>query len=204
MGSEPSSIQTNLVEFREASFGYGDKMIVQDLSFSIDAKSRIALVAPNGAGKTTLLKLIKGELIAIQGEVWIERRARIFYFDQHGIHSEDLSSTPVEYLKSTKARATLGRFGIPAENHNREISSLSGGQKSRLSLARIYQANPDLLILDEPTNHLDLDTIDSLIEAIRSFDGGIICVSHNLYFLEQCGFDIYTITKGTLQRTTLT
>lgn len=170
---------TALIKLENVVLEY-DKPVLNINSLALYNDKRIALVGDNGSGKTTLLKYIYNNY---------NKEYVISYFDQHFYHNLPENSTAVEYLSSygnnQEVRRFLGTSGIESEVHNLEISKLSGGQKSRVYFAGVFMQNPDIILLDEPTNHLDIDTSMGLLKALENFKGSIICVSHDLYFLNK-------------------
>lgn len=175
------------VQICDVTFGYpGQEPLFRNLDFSVNMDSRTVLLGPNGAGKSTLLKLLLGENIPQEGEVKRSSKLRLGYFSQHHVETLVLWRTPLEHMKVTfpdallpDLRSHLARLGVKAEQALRPINTLSGGQKSRVALAVITYQRPHILILDEPTNHLDIETLDSLIMALNSFNGGLLVVTHD-------------------------
>eukprot|EP00178_Gracilaria_changii_P023980 TRINITY_DN723_c0_g2_i1.p1 TRINITY_DN723_c0_g2~~TRINITY_DN723_c0_g2_i1.p1 ORF type:complete len:722 (+),score=102.50 TRINITY_DN723_c0_g2_i1:67-2232(+) len=175
------------VQICDVTFGYPEREVLfRNLDFSINMDSRTVLLGPNGAGKSTLLKLLLGENIPIEGEVKKSPKLRLGYFSQHHMDTLVLWRTPLEHMKVTfpdaimpELRSHLAKLGVRNEQVLRPINTLSGGQKSRVALAVITFQKPHILILDEPTNHLDIETLDSLIMALNSFNGGLLVVTHD-------------------------
>ena len=196
----------NVISVTDVDFRYSDKTpkLFEGLHFGISGDCRIGLVGPNGIGKSTLLNILYGYTQPTRGYVERNQRLRIACFTQHHTASLDLRLTPLEQMRvaydglagtkgEEKARSALGRFGISAELANRPIVTLSGGQKSRVVLAMVAHNRPHLLILDEPTNHLDMETIAALAAGVQAFKGGVICVSHDEYFINLCMKDIWEV-----------
>ncbi|CDF38224.1 unnamed protein product [Chondrus crispus] len=175
------------VQICDVTFGYpGQEPIFRNLDFSVNTDSRAVLLGPNGAGKSTLLKLLLGENTPLDGEVKKSQKIRLGYFSQHHVDTLVLWRTPLEHMRvmfpdttEPEVRSHLARLGVRNEQALRPINTLSGGQKSRVSLAVITYQKPHLLILDEPTNHLDIETLDSLIMALNCFNGGLLVVTHD-------------------------
>ncbi|KAH8261350.1 hypothetical protein KR044_007659 [Drosophila immigrans] len=160
--------------------------IFKGVNLSATSDSRICIVGENGAGKSTLLKIIVGQLSTIYGNIVLHRGLRIGYFAQHHVDHLNMNVTCVGVLAELfpgrpdeEYRRQLGSFGISGPLALQSIASLSGGQKSRVALAKMCMAEPNFLVLDEPTNHLDIETIDALGRAINAFKGGVILVSHD-------------------------
>eukprot|EP00941_MAST-03F_sp_MAST-3F-sp1_P002144 g2144.t1 len=178
------------------------------LNFSLDIKSRVALVGRNGCGKSTLIKLIMGKLMPTEGRVTDDRHARIGYVAQHQVEQLDLSMTPLEFMESKfpgdgsydhilNLRKYLANFALGGDTlPNQKIRTLSGGQKCRLAFAEVLYTKPHLLILDEPTNHLDLETVDALIKAIENFSGGLLVVSHDQHLLSNIIQELWVVGDG--------
>ncbi|GJQ08489.1 hypothetical protein GpartN1_g280.t1 [Galdieria partita] len=181
------------------------RLILNQVDFCVATDSRYAIVGPNGAGKTTFLKLITGEHVPYSGEVRKSPKMRLGYFSQHHVEHLVLARTPLEHMMycfpeadHTVLRGHLSNIGIKGEMALRPIFTLSGGQKSRVALAVITFKRPHILALDEPTNHLDIETIDSLVEALNSFQGGIVLVSHDARLISQVCDDIFVCENGKL------
>ena len=184
-----------LVEFRHVSFGYdADTLLVRDSSFSVGAGRRVLILGPNGAGKSTVLKLITGEAAALRGEVKLNRAAKLDSFSQHHADALPPGLTPVQHMQSlfpdakeSTLRSTLRSFGILKDQCALLIGQLSGGQKTRLAFSVLTHGAPHLLLLDEPSNHLDMRTTDLLAEALQTFEGAMVLVTHNRALISAIG-----------------
>eukprot|EP00300_Choanocystis_sp_HF-7_P036932 c52891_g1_i1.p1 GENE.c52891_g1_i1~~c52891_g1_i1.p1 ORF type:complete len:619 (-),score=160.90 c52891_g1_i1:107-1909(-) len=199
-----------LISFTDVSFSYSGKKedyLFHNLSFGIDADSRISLVGPNGAGKSTLLKLIVGQVQPTIGNISLRSGMVIGRYHQHSAEVLDLEKCPVDYIrdrfqdrypekKFEDWRAIVGQWGIPSEYHLRPISHLSEGLKTRLVFCEIATTRPHLLLLDEPTNAADMEMIDSMAEAINNFEGGVVIVSHDFRLLSQTAKEIWVVDQG--------
>jgi ATP-binding cassette subfamily F protein 2 len=199
-----------LISFSEVAFSYSGKKadyLFKDVSFGIHPTSRIVLVGPNGAGKSTLLKLMCGENAPSEGTVSTRSGLSIGRFHQHSAEVLNLNQTPVEYLSSKyqqrypshrleEWRAVVGNYGIPSEYHLLPIATLSDGLKTRLVFCEISLQNPHLLLFDEPTNAADMEMIDSMAEAIKAFNGGVVVISHDFRLLQQITDEIWVVNKG--------
>jgi ATP-binding cassette subfamily F protein 3 len=196
-----------LVRLDNVTFGYpGSDPLFVNATLHIDLKSRMGVLGRNGAGKSTLLKVMIGELTAQKGAVTVNRNMRIALFAQHHVDTLDLKNTCVECVQARfpglpdqEVRNMLGRFGIQGDMAMRRIKTLSGGQKSRVALTIITQCQPHMIVLDEPTNHLDMESIDSLIEAVENFDGAVVFVSHDQYFLSKIATELVAVANGAVR-----
>lgn len=158
---------------------------------------------PPLAGKSTLIKLMVGDLEPTRGLCRRDLRIRWGVFTQHHVDSLELHLTPVGALSKAfpKAdpqdlRSHLGSFGVTGEMALRPIYTLSGGQKSRVALAKITYTKPHALLLDEPSNHLDIDSVDALAESLNMFPGAIVMVSHDQYLIEACVEELWIVQDG--------
>ena len=183
-----------VVEVENASVGYDDKPIINNFSTRIQRGDRIGIIGPNGAGKTTLLKLLLGELQPSEGSVQLGTKLEIAYFDQQRAVL-DPSKTVMDNLNSGSDTVTInGRekhvisylqdFLFPAERVRSPVSSLSGGERNRLLLARLFTQPANLLVMDEPTNDLDVETLELLEELLGEYEGTLLLVSHDRAFLD--------------------
>ena len=177
----------NLVEVENLTFGYDPKkLLINDLSFKIANGERICVIGKNGKGKSTLLKLIIQDIHPIKGSVKVHNKVEVGFFGQMNIDRLDKNSSVYEELQKVDERLPQSRVRQVCSNMmfsndlaNKKISVLSGGEKSRVMLGKILLKGANLLLLDEPTNHLDMESCDSLKEAIKSFEGAVIMVSHD-------------------------
>lgn len=205
---EPEKIPSPLLQLDEVSFGYGpEKTILKGVNVNVDLGSRMAIIGPNGAGKSTLIKLLTGALQPTQGTATINSRCRVAYFTQHHVDQLDLTMTSVQFLQKMypgkteqEYRSHLGQFGITGLTGLQRIGTLSGGQKSRVAFAMISLQHPHLLLLDEPTNHLDAEGLDGLAEAVKSFKGGCLIISHDERFINNTADQLWVCADGTLSK----
>ncbi|KAG0359251.1 hypothetical protein BG005_001095 [Podila minutissima] len=170
--------------------------VIQNVSLSLFSSSRIALLGPNGCGKSTLMSLLSGEATPTAGTVErFSSLVKIGYFSQHNVDNLDGHSTksamqylmdtfPEEYKTQPMARKYLGSFGIAGPRAILPMSTLSGGEKARVTLAVCVHGGPQILLLDEITNHLDMATIEGLVVALKGFAGAVVLVSHDAYFVK--------------------
>lgn len=197
-----------LIQLDDVSFGWtAGKVLLEKISLSLLPESRVAIVGANGTGKTTLLKLMAGLLDPVSGRCQRNGRLKFAFFAQHHVDQLDLSENPVEYLArrfpgntEEHYRRSLGAFGLGGPLALQTIGTLSGGQKSRVIFAAMYLQAPHVLILDEPTNHLDMDSIEALVQALNSFNGGVIVVSHDQRFLRAACRELWLCCDRTVRR----
>jgi len=196
---EPDIIKSNLINMNNVSFGYLDEnLILTKTNFGMDMNSRIVLVGPNGSGKSTFVKLLCREIEPSTGEINYHSQLNIAYYNQHFDSQLPLDKTPLEYLHSIiprdfikngnsdqTIRGYLGKVRLEGSAHVKKICDLSGGQKARVAIVKLIFKQPNCLILDEPTNHLDLETVESLIDGLVDFKGGILVITHDHNLIEQ-------------------
>lgn len=179
-----------VIEARQLSKSYGQLPVLDKVDFKIERGERVAFVGQNGQGKTTLAKIIVNQLPATGGELVPGHNLQIGYYAQNQSDTLDGKMTLLETMEKfsppemrTRLRAILGAFLFSGEDSDKKVSVLSGGERARLALACLLLRPFNLLVLDEPTNHLDIISKDVLKEAIRSYDGALIVVSHDREFL---------------------
>ncbi len=187
---------------RNLSFGIGKhRVLAERVNIRAHWQDRIALIGPNGCGKSTLLKILRDEHEILDGELKIGASLSIAYFDQHQSYLDE-GLTVMETLWSLVPNeprgyvlSWLARFGFTGDDVDKQVSVLSGGEKSRLYLSVLIHEKPNLLILDEPTNHLDIPMRDALLEALQSFTGTIIFVSHDRHFIRNLATKFWVFTR---------
>ena len=182
-----------VVDVRRVSFRYGEDTIIRDLSTRILRGDRIGIVGPNGSGKSTLLKLILGELQATSGEIVLGTRLQLAYFDQHR-RMLDTEKTVRQNMSDSDYVTVRGRsrhvigylkdFLFPPQRIDSPVNALSGGERNRLLLAKIFTQSANMMVLDEPTNDLDVDTLELLEELLSEYEGTLLLVSHDRTFLD--------------------
>jgi ATP-binding cassette subfamily F protein 3 len=191
---------------RGVGFRYAEAspMLFRGVELGVDSKSRIVLLGENGNGKTTLVKLLLGELSETEGEITRAGGARIALVNQHHADPIDLSLSPLQfmmdrfpgdgsYAHEQAVRSHLAGCGVTSEMQALPASALSGGQRSRVSLAAVSYTKPHILVLDEPTNNLDLESIAALADALETFQGGVILVSHDQYFVGRVAKEVWVV-----------
>ena len=208
MFPNPEKISPPLCRLDEAYIGYKEGIpILSKVNIDVDLDTRISLIGPNGGGKSTLVKSLCGKLEIQDGYRFIHNRLRVSVFTQHHMDQLDLRKSAVEQLMTKypletaeRFRMHLGSFGISGNMALRPMYLLSGGQKSRVSFAIITWEKPHILLLDEPTNHLDFDAINALIVALNNFEGGLVVVSHDEYFISALCDRLYVVNKGCVKQ----
>ncbi|MDR3110804.1 MAG: ABC-F family ATP-binding cassette domain-containing protein [Planctomycetaceae bacterium] len=189
----PKASRTGDLVFRveNLSKGFGERRLFKELSFDVLRGQRWAIVGPNGCGKTTLLKTMLHEIKSDSGTVAHGQGVKVGYFDQmiHVINNDervvDAVRPPGRIFDELARRNLLASFGLTGDQQLQTVGSLSGGQRCRAALARLSAEDANVLILDEPTNHLDLWARKALEEAIKKFDGSVIFISHDRYFVDR-------------------
>ena len=184
-----------VIEFVNVSKSYGDKLLIDDLSFKIPPGAIVGVIGPNGAGKSTLFKLITGQEQADSGQVKIGQTVKMSLVDQsrHGLHEDksvfDEIAEGREILQvgqfEIPARAYLGRFNFKGSDQSKMVGKLSGGERGRLHLAKTLISGGNVLLLDEPSNDLDVETLRALEDALLEFAGSVLVVSHDRWFLDR-------------------
>jgi ATP-binding cassette subfamily F protein 3 len=188
-----------IVELEKATLRAGDKLLLEDTELWLERGEHVTLVGPNGSGKTTLIETLAGARVLEQGKLRRGHNVVLGYLSQH---AEELDATngdgalPCTVLEAAqratgltpnKARALLGRFLFSGDEAEKPLEGLSGGERRRLSLAVLVHSGANFLIIDEPTNHLDLESREALEDALRSFDGTLLLVSHDRALLDAVG-----------------
>ena len=182
---------------------FGEQLLFRDISFEIKRGEHVAIIGDNGTGKTTLLKILNQLTDADQGEFRLGSQVEIGYYDQehHVLHSEktifDEISDTYPDMNNTSIRNTLAAFQFTGDDVYKQISELSGGERGRVSLAKLMLSNANFLILDEPTNHLDIQSKEILENAINKYTGTVLYVSHDRYFINQTASRILELTNHT-------
>lgn len=183
---------------------YSEQPLLEDITFTLWRRERTALLGPNGSGKTTLLRLLVEEVAADGGKSLFGHQVNWYYYDQEG-RNLDPSLTVLQevarinpQLGMGEIRSALARFLIFGEDVERPISTLSGGERSRVSLTKMFLSGANLLILDEPTNHLDIDGKEALEGALTSYRGTVFMVSHDRYFIDQVANRVLELEQGKL------
>jgi ATP-binding cassette subfamily F protein 3 len=200
---EPEELASPIISTENVSVGYDGKSVLRGLDLRIDQDDRIALLGQNGQGKTTLAKLLSDRLKAMSGKMTSARKLRIGFFAQHQVEELDVNETPLQHLvwerpdeAPSRLRARLAGFGLGPDQAETPVGRLSGGQRARLSLLLATLPAPHLLILDEPTNHLDIESREALVEALTTYSGAVILVSHDMHLLSMVADRLWLVHDG--------
>ena len=201
---EPSFISGNdVLTVEHLSKRFGNQTLFEDVSFEIKRGEHVAVIGDNGTGKTTLLKILNQVAAADKGSFTLGAKVKIGYYDQehHVLHDEktifDEISDDYPSLNNTQIRSTLAAFQFTGDDVFKEIRTLSGGEKGRVSLAKLMLSEANFLILDEPTNHLDITSKEILEEALNNYSGTVLYVSHDRYFINQTASRILELVNRT-------
>jgi energy-dependent translational throttle protein EttA len=185
----------SVIEFKDVSKGYGDRLLIDNLSFQIPPGAIVGVIGPNGAGKSTLFRMITGKETPEKGEIVIGSTVKIAHVDQS---RDDLTSNKTVWEEisggsdtltvgryETPSRAYIGRFNFKGSDQQKVVGSLSGGERGRLHLAKTLIAGGNVLLLDEPSNDLDVETLRALEDALLEFAGCVLVISHDRWFLDR-------------------
>ena len=179
----------DVLQLRDISMGYGERILFKDLNLDIYRGEKVALIGANGIGKSTLFKIIMNEITPLSGDIKFGTNVNVSYFHQEQ-KTLNLDNTIIDeiwednkQLTQTSLRTMLGAFLFEGEEVFKKISTLSGGERARVAILKLILSNANLLLLDEPTNHLDIDSKEVLEDALSSYTGTIFTISHDRYFL---------------------
>lgn len=200
---QPARSNQKVMELVKVGQSYGEKRIYQDLDLTIERGDRIVLVGPNGAGKSTLLKILANLLPIDAGKREPGYATKLGYYSQHRSEALNEDNTVLEEvmgccpsLRDEDARSILGTFLFRRADVEKRCGVLSGGEKSRLNLVKFLVDPPNLLLMDEPTTHLDLLSIDSLVQALKSYEGTLVFISHDVHFIRTLAETTLHITRN--------
>ena len=205
---QPPRSGLKVVKFEHIQQAYGDHVVYRDLNLEVERGQRIVLVGPNGAGKSTLLKILAGVVPIQAGVRELGSNVTAGYFAQNRTDVLRTEATVLDNvmelrtaqndLTEQQARTILGAFLFRKDDVFKKVGVLSGGEKSRLALAKLLVNPPNLLLMDEPTTHLDIPSIDALITALQQYEGTLIFISHDVYFIRQVAQQVLHINAGRL------
>jgi ATP-binding cassette subfamily F protein 3 len=202
---QPERSGQRVIELKGVRHAYGEQVVYEHLDFLAERGQRIVLVGPNGAGKSTLLKLLAGVLPVQHGERIVGYRVRVGYYSQYRTEMLRPERTVLEEALDTPQRVTeqyvrtvLGGFRFSGDDVFKPVRVLSGGEKSRLALVKLLLDPPNLLLMDEPTTHLDMASTDALLAALDQFEGTLIFISHDVYFIRSLARQVVRVEHGRL------
>lgn len=200
-------LSSNILTYERVFLGYGDKVVLKNISGTIMSDDRIAIVGANGNGKTTFAKFLAGELKQKKGERKVNSKLKIGFYRQDIFEKLDSTKSLYDFLKDTMQEANdqqlrkhLGRFGFSDDKVFQKIGKLSGGERARLIFATLTADAPNMLILDEPTNHLDMEMRESLISSLISYQGAIVLITHDQSFLNRVATSIFVIENASVNQ----
>jgi len=204
---EPKKQPQHLLGLTDASVGYGDDVILDDINLHLSAGDRIGLLGVNGAGKSTLVKALSTGSTLLKGERLLSKDTKIGYFAQHQLELLRPEHSPIDHLRDFAPedreqdhRNYLGRFGFSGERIFEPVAPFSGGEKARLVLALMIRQGPNLLLLDEPTNHLDLEMRQALSVALIEYTGALVVISHDRHLLRSVCDELLIVHDGVVDR----
>jgi sulfate-transporting ATPase len=185
----------DVIEFKNVSKGFGDRLLMDDVSFIIPPGAIVGIIGPNGAGKSTLFKMITGQEKPDQGEVKVGQSVKLAYVDQSREKLQGEKSVFEELSGGSDqidvggfempSRAYIGRFNFKGADQQKLVGTLSGGERGRLHLAKTLMTGGNVLLLDEPSNDLDVETLRALEDALLEYAGSVLVISHDRWFLDR-------------------
>jgi ATPase subunit of ABC transporter with duplicated ATPase domains len=191
----PERLGGKVIEAKGLTKAYGDKLLFEDLSFTLPPGGIVGVIGPNGAGKSTLFKIITGQEMPDSGTVDIGPTVHLGYVDQSRDHLDNSKnvweeiSDGLDYMKvnghDQSTRAYVGAFNFKGQDQQKNVGKLSGGERNRVNIAKMLKRGGNVLLLDEPTNDLDVETLGALEEAIENFAGCAVVISHDRFFLDR-------------------
>ncbi len=203
---QPKRTGRLVAEVKNVCKSYGDVTVYRDFSILVERGFKVALVGENGAGKSTLLKLLAGVIEYEKGDIILGTNVTRAYFAQHQIETLDGNHTVLESLEEvsgnmprTRKQSILGAFLFSGDDVQKKVSVLSGGERSRLSLARMLASPAPFLLLDEPTNHLDMRSCEMLAAALTDYEGTLVTISHDRYFLDGIIDRVWEVNAGNIK-----
>ncbi len=198
--------EKDVLLLQHVGHAYGDNIVLVDTDLHVERGQKVVLVGPNGSGKSTLLKIAAGMLKPLEGAVDWAERARTGYYDQHQDEALDPEKTALDEVRTVagdqpdvRLRTVLGQFLFRGDDVFKRVSVLSGGERSRVALAKLVIQPTNVLLLDEPTNHLDRSTRRKLIEVLEKYDGTILCAAHDPLILKRVATRVYEVKDGVVR-----
>lgn len=196
-----------VLQISESNFGYGTRIILNNVKLNIERGQKIGVVGYNGAGKSTLLKTLSGKIVPLAGELKFGHKVELSYFAQHLTEELLLEDSVLDSLQRRAYKDTFhqeilaiaGSLLFSGDDLHKKVKVLSGGEKTRVALGQMLLQKKPLLIMDEPTNHLDFDTVNALADALQKFEGTLIVVSHDRSFIKRVSNRILEIKNGSVE-----
>jgi ATP-binding cassette, subfamily F, member 3 len=202
---QPERSGRKVLELKGVDHAYGETVVYQNLDYTVERNQRTVLVGPNGAGKSTLLKLLAGVLPIQSGSRELGHNVQVGYCSQHRVDTLNLDHTVLQeasdcgqQVSEQVVRTLLGAFLFRGDEVFKPVSVLSGGEKSRLVLAKLLLNPPNFLLMDEPTTHLDMPSIEALIQSLRQYEGTLVFISHDVYFIKSIATSVLHVRGGAL------
>ena len=202
---QPVRSGQRVITLENLHFAYGATSVYQGIELEVERGERIVLVGPNGAGKSTLLKLLAERLIPQKGSRTLGHNVSAGYYSQYRVEMLKPERTVLAEALDTESRVTeqfvrtlLGSFLFSGDSVFKKVDVLSGGEKSRLALVKLLLNPPNLLLMDEPTTHLDMSSIDALVDALKQFEGTLVFISHDVYFIKALANKVIHVAGGKL------
>ena len=199
-------LPTPMITLDKVSTGYGDTVILRNVTQRIDPDARIALIGVNGNGKSTFAKLLAGDIPVMDGQLKINKKLDIAHFAQHQMDKLKPEQTPLEHVTAlmpldneTRRRSRLAQMGLTTSRMDTKAKNLSGGERARLLMGLITFSGPSMMILDEPTNHLDIDSRDALVYALNDYQGAVLIISHDRHLIEATCDTLWIAENGTIR-----
>ncbi|HSZ75985.1 MAG TPA: ABC-F family ATP-binding cassette domain-containing protein [Chthoniobacterales bacterium] len=202
---QPERSGRKVLELKGVDHAYGETVVYQSLDYTVERNQRTVLVGPNGAGKSTLLKLLAGVLPIQSGSRELGHNVQVGYCSQHRVDTLNLDHTVLQeasdcgqQVSEQVVRTLLGAFLFRGDEVFKPVSVLSGGEKSRLVLAKLLLNPPNFLLMDEPTTHLDMPSIEALIQSLQQYEGTLVFISHDVYFIKSIATSVLHVRGGAL------
>jgi ATP-binding cassette, subfamily F, member 3 len=202
---QPERSGRKVIELQNVRHAYGENVVYRSLDYTVERSQRTVFVGPNGAGKSTLLKLLAGVLAIQAGARELGHNVHVGYCSQHRVDTLNLSHSVLEeasdcgkQVPEQTVRTLLGAFLFRGDDVFKSVNVLSGGEKSRLVLAKLLLNPPNFLLMDEPTTHLDMASIEALIQALRQYEGTLVFISHDVYFIRSIASSVLHVRGGVL------